>query len=59
MSDPWLTTHIGDCREVLATLTAESVHCVVTSLPILIDLNPEYLRQIVKRTQQAPLGLVG
>ena len=33
MSDPWLTTHIGDCREVLATLPAESVHCVVTSPP--------------------------
>lgn len=24
---------IGDCRDVLATLSAESVHCVVTSPP--------------------------
>jgi DNA modification methylase len=32
-SDPHLTIHGGDCREVLATLPAESVHCVVTSPP--------------------------
>jgi DNA modification methylase len=32
-SDPWLDIHGGDCREVLATLPAESVHCVVTSPP--------------------------
>lgn len=31
--DPWLTVHVGDCRDVLATLPAESVHCVVTSPP--------------------------
>jgi DNA modification methylase len=31
--DPWLTIYGGDCREVLATLPAESVHCVVTSPP--------------------------
>jgi DNA modification methylase len=29
----WLTIHHGDCREVLPTLAAESVHCVVTSPP--------------------------
>jgi DNA modification methylase len=29
----WLTTHIGDCRDVLPTLDAGSVHCVVTSPP--------------------------
>jgi DNA modification methylase len=32
-SDPWLDIHGGDCRDVLATLPAESVHCVVTSPP--------------------------
>lgn len=32
MSD-WLTVHIGDCRDVLPTLPAQSVHCVVTSPP--------------------------
>lgn len=32
-ADPWLTIHGGDCRDVLATLPAESVHCVVTSPP--------------------------
>jgi len=31
--DDWLTIHGGDCREVLATLPAESVNCVVTSPP--------------------------
>src|SRR5215203_5651229 len=31
--DPWLTVHEGDCRTELATLPAESVHCVVTSPP--------------------------
>ena len=28
-----VTIRIGDCREVLKTLRAESVHCVVTSPP--------------------------
>lgn len=28
-----VTIRHGDCREVLATLPAESVHCVVTSPP--------------------------
>lgn len=32
-SDAWLTIHAGDCREVMATMPAESVHCVVTSPP--------------------------
>jgi DNA modification methylase len=32
-SDPWLDIHGGDCRDVLATLPAESVHCVVSSPP--------------------------
>ena len=32
-TDDHLTVHIGDCRQVLATLPAESVHCVVTSPP--------------------------
>ncbi len=32
-ADDWLTVFQGDCREVLATLPAESVHCVVTSPP--------------------------
>jgi hypothetical protein len=27
------TLHLGDCREVLSTLPAESVHCCVTSPP--------------------------
>ena len=31
--DPWLTVHVGDCRAVLATMEAESVHTVVTSPP--------------------------
>lgn len=31
--DDWLTILIGDCRERLAELPAESVHCVVTSPP--------------------------
>jgi DNA modification methylase len=31
--DPWLTIHAGDCRDVLAALPDESVHCVVTSPP--------------------------
>ena len=31
--DDWLTVYLGDCREVLASLPAESVHCVVTSPP--------------------------
>jgi len=31
--DDWLTIHGGDCREVLATLPAETVNCVVTSPP--------------------------
>ena len=32
-ADDWLTVWGGDCREVLRTLAAESVHCVVTSPP--------------------------
>jgi DNA modification methylase len=32
-SDAHLTLYGGDCREVLAELPAESVHCVVTSPP--------------------------
>jgi DNA modification methylase len=32
-SDDHLTVHIGDCRAVMASLPAESVHCVVTSPP--------------------------
>ncbi|MGH2512453.1 MAG: DNA-methyltransferase [Candidatus Limnocylindrales bacterium] len=31
--DDWLAILIGDCRERLAELPAESVHCVVTSPP--------------------------
>jgi len=31
--DDWLTIHGGDCREVIATMPAESVNCVVTSPP--------------------------
>jgi DNA modification methylase len=33
VEDEWLTMHLGDCREVIATMPAESVHCVVTSPP--------------------------
>jgi DNA modification methylase len=32
-SDAWLTIHGGDCRDVLRTLPADSVHCVITSPP--------------------------
>ncbi len=32
-ADPWLTVHGGDCREVMASMEPESVHCVVTSPP--------------------------
>ena len=32
-ADDWLTVHQGDARTVLATMPAESVHCVVTSPP--------------------------
>jgi DNA modification methylase len=32
-SDPWLTVYQGDCREVMASMEPESVHCVVTSPP--------------------------
>lgn len=32
-SDPWLTVYQGDCREVMAQMEPESVHCVVTSPP--------------------------
>ena len=28
-----LTAYTGDCREVLKSMEAESVHCVVTSPP--------------------------
>jgi DNA modification methylase len=32
-TDPWLTVYLGDCREVMAEMEPESVHCVVTSPP--------------------------
>ena len=32
-SDPWLTIHGGDCRDVLPTLPERSVHMVCTSPP--------------------------
>jgi DNA modification methylase len=32
-TDDWLTVYGGDCREVLASLPADSVDCVVTSPP--------------------------
>ena len=32
-ADDWLTVHQGDCREVMAGMEPESVHCVVTSPP--------------------------
>jgi DNA modification methylase len=32
-ADDWLTVYLGDCRAVLASFPAESVHCVVTSPP--------------------------
>jgi DNA modification methylase len=32
-NDDHLTVYIGDCREIMASLPAESVHCVVTSPP--------------------------
>jgi DNA modification methylase len=32
-ADSSLTVHIGDCREVMAEMEPESVHCVVTSPP--------------------------
>ncbi len=32
-ADDWLTVYGGDCREVLASLPADSVDCVVTSPP--------------------------
>jgi DNA modification methylase len=31
--DDWLTVLLGDCREVMASMEPESVHCVVTSPP--------------------------
>jgi DNA modification methylase len=31
--DDWLTVMLGDCREVMASMEPESVHCVVTSPP--------------------------
>ncbi len=31
--DPLAILHLGDCRQVLAELPAESIHCVVTSPP--------------------------
>ena len=33
MSDPWLTVHGGDCRDILPTLEERSVHMVCTSPP--------------------------
>jgi len=32
-ADDWLTVYLGDCREVMAAMEPESVHCVVTSPP--------------------------
>ena len=32
-ADDWLTIYAGDCRDVLATMPADSVDCVVTSPP--------------------------
>ncbi|MBA3583017.1 MAG: site-specific DNA-methyltransferase [Gemmatimonadetes bacterium] len=32
-ADDWLTVWQGDCREVMASMAPESVHCVVTSPP--------------------------
>jgi DNA modification methylase len=32
-ADDWLTVYLGDCREVMAAMELESVHCVVTSPP--------------------------
>jgi DNA modification methylase len=32
-TDAWLSIFEGDCREVMATMEPESVHCVVTSPP--------------------------
>jgi len=32
-ADDWLTVYQGDCREVMAGMEPESVHCVVTSPP--------------------------
>ena len=32
-ADDWLTVYQGDCREVMASMEPESVHCVVTSPP--------------------------
>jgi len=32
-ADDWLTVYLGDCREVMVSMPAESVHCVVTSPP--------------------------
>lgn len=32
-TDPYLTVYQGDCREVMAAMEPESVHCVVTSPP--------------------------
>lgn len=32
-ADAWLSIHGGDCREVMAAMEPESVHCVVTSPP--------------------------
>jgi DNA modification methylase len=31
--DDWLTVMLGDCRQVMAQMEPESVHCVVTSPP--------------------------
>jgi DNA modification methylase len=32
-ADDWLTVMLGDCRQVMAEMEPESVHCVVTSPP--------------------------
>jgi DNA modification methylase len=32
-ADDWLTVMLGDCRQVMAQMEPESVHCVVTSPP--------------------------
>ncbi len=61
-ADDWLTVYLGDCRTVMAELPAASVHCVVTSPPywgktVLIDLNGEYLEQVMERNRVVTLGL--
>jgi DNA modification methylase len=58
-ADAWLTVYQGDCREVLPTLAAASVDCVVTSPPywmqrsyLAADL-PEKAREIGQEVEYA------